>query len=599
VDTTLTNNSFGTPLGSIGKYELLRVLGSGGFGTVYLARHKVLKSLVALKTLSPHHTQNPRTISRFYQEMEAVGRLRHPNIVGGIDAGEADGRHFLAMAFVEGMDVGRLLRERGPLRVADACEIARLTAEALECLAAHEMAHRDIKPSNLMLGRDGSVSVLDLGLARLRPPAGEEGGLTETGQVMGTGDFIAPEQAVESKHVDVRADLYSLGCTLYALLAGRPPFAAPEHEGFYRKLKAHNEAPVPPLRDARPDVPDRVIDLVGGLLEKVPSLRPYPPAEVARRLAPFCAGSDLKALAAEFPAGALDEAPVVDPHGLTQSFGGRPTVEKPTPQVSVAPAPRKRRPPWPIVTAAALVVAAGVSAWLLTRPAPPQLPDTKAPPGATKPVVFEPGAWYDLLERPPHQSLWPADASNSRWDYDEKRHELWVNCHERGMLRLAEVGAVTGYDLEMTIFQNPWVGGVGFYCREREETHGQDNTVEADFLLLDLFTADAKPEEARWRFGVYRRGGDPQKGDAVTWVAQAKTPRPRIGEIELKVTVKPSGIVAAQWNEHEIVLPTRQGRPIVAPRTETTGGTGIFLQNSGAVFRSVRLRVHPQPGEKS
>lgn len=163
----------------------------------------------------------PQAVRRFHREMEAVGKLDHPNIVRASDAGAVDGTHFLAMELVEGIDLGKLLSDHGPLREADACEIIRQAAVALDHVHRHGLVHRDIKPSNLMLTRSGRIKLLDLGLARLVPEAADGQIALDTYKLIGTLDYMAPEQAAGPSSVDIRADLYSLGCVLSKLVTGQ------------------------------------------------------------------------------------------------------------------------------------------------------------------------------------------------------------------------------------------------------------------------------------------------------------------------------------------------------------------------------------------
>ena len=183
-------------------------------GTVYKALHTRLKRLVALKLLPEHRTQNPEALARFQREMEAVGQLDHPHLVRAHDAGEAEGQHYLVMEFLDGIDLAHLVRRTGPFLVADACEAVRQAAMGLQHAHEHGLVHRDVKPSNLMLSTDGMVKVLDLGLARLCPETPVEEDVTASGQVMGSADYMAPEQCLDARDVDGRADIYSLGGTL-------------------------------------------------------------------------------------------------------------------------------------------------------------------------------------------------------------------------------------------------------------------------------------------------------------------------------------------------------------------------------------------------
>jgi Leucine-rich repeat (LRR) protein len=281
-------------LGTIRDYQLLAKLGAGGMGTVYKALHMQLEKVVALKLL-PADRMHPEAVARFKREMKAVGKLHHAHIVQAFDAGEHDGRHFLVMELVDGADLAAIVRGHGPLKMADACEAARQTALALEYVRQHGMVHRDIKPSNLVINTSGQVKVLDLGLARLHDPTNEGDELTSASQAMGTADYLAPEQIGDSHSVDIRADLYALGCTLYKLLAGEAPYA--DKRTAAQKMVAHLSQPFPDVRAARPEVSANLKAVLDRLVAKEPTQRYATPAEVATALAPFCSGHDLTVLA--------------------------------------------------------------------------------------------------------------------------------------------------------------------------------------------------------------------------------------------------------------------------------------------------------------
>jgi serine/threonine protein kinase len=321
------------PLARLRDYELLSRLGQGGMGAVYLARHAHLDKQVAVKLLPREHLRNPEMVARFKREMKAVGKLHHPNIIQAFDGGEEKGIHFLVMEYAEGLDLNTLLANYGKLPISDACEIIRQAAVGLEHAHLHGLVHRDIKPANILLAwpshrdsresRDTSrepnlsspptlnsqpstldsapvVKVLDLGLALLNTDKQSLAkGITNTGQIMGTLDYMAPEQTSDTHTVDVRADIYSLGCTLYALLAGRPPFYGDQYSNAYQKIVAHNQASPRPLHEIRKNIPPAVVAVLNKMLAKRPDDRYTTPIEVAAALEPFCHGSTLLATLVE------------------------------------------------------------------------------------------------------------------------------------------------------------------------------------------------------------------------------------------------------------------------------------------------------------
>ena len=287
----------------LGQYQLVEELGHGGMGDVYKAFHTKLKRTVAVKLLPAHRQRSPQAVSRFLREMEAVGRVAHPNIVCAHDAGEADGQFFLAMEFVEGVTLASLVRRLGPLDVADACEVVRQAAVGLQHLHEHGLVHRDVKPSNLMLTTTGVVKVLDLGLARLQVEEYGHGDATASSQIMGSADYMAPEQGSNPRDADARADVYSLGCTLYFFLAGRPPFGDQRHNTFLAKLMAHAKEDVGPIDQIRPGLPGQLVGILHRMLAKSPASRCATAAEVAKSLQAFCGGSDLARLLTNREAG--------------------------------------------------------------------------------------------------------------------------------------------------------------------------------------------------------------------------------------------------------------------------------------------------------
>jgi CheY-like chemotaxis protein len=301
----------------LGQYHVIERLGQGGMGTVYRAKHLLLKRMVALKVLRPEHTRDPQAVARFRREMRAAGKLAHPNIVQASDARKVKGLHFLVMEFVPGIDLARLVARLGSLPVPAACEIARQAALGLQHAHTHGMVHRDVKPANLIVTPSGQVKLLDLGLALLR----DDLSLAEEPPeeyLVGTADYLAPEQVHGGSTLDGRTDLYSLGCTLYELVTGRPPFA--RFASVSAKLRAHLEAPVPAVRRARRDVPRGLAVVLGQLLAKVPRGRFKTAAECTAALEPFAAAADLAGLLQAAEQGISSVPPGRADPALTEDF---------------------------------------------------------------------------------------------------------------------------------------------------------------------------------------------------------------------------------------------------------------------------------------
>ncbi len=278
------------------RYRVQGLLGAGGMGAVYKAEHLLMGRTVALKVINRDLTGAPAMVERFVREVKAAARLAHPNIVTAFDADQAGDTHFLVMEYVEGASLAKRVQECGPLPVREACDYVRQAALGLQYAWERGMVHRDVKPQNLMLTPDGQVKVLDFGLARFAAEAAPAASssaaaaapgpaaLTQVGAVLGTPDYIAPEQAVSPQTADVRADVYSLGCTLYDLLTGQPPF--PDGTAL-EKVQAHVGRAPRPLAEVRPDVPAGLARVVEKMMAKSPADRYQTPAEAAAALEPF------------------------------------------------------------------------------------------------------------------------------------------------------------------------------------------------------------------------------------------------------------------------------------------------------------------------
>ncbi len=279
----------------VGPYKILDQLGQGGMGRVYKAVHQTMNRTVALKVLAPQLVNTGRAKELFLREVQAAAHLCHPNIVMAFDANETDGRHYLAMEYVAGPNLERHVKRHGPLRVSLACEIVFQTANGLQYAFEKGMVHRDIKPANLLIHKEPGadsiqVKILDFGLARLahRDMALSKTMQTSKNTVMGTPDFLSPEQSRDVHDTDIRSDLYSLGCTFYFLLSGQVPFPG---GNTVDKLIRHNSDEPRPLEETRPGVPRKIANIVRKLMAKNPDERFQTPDELMDALAPHAAPS--------------------------------------------------------------------------------------------------------------------------------------------------------------------------------------------------------------------------------------------------------------------------------------------------------------------
>jgi serine/threonine protein kinase len=400
------------------RFRIVRELGRGGMGVVYQAEPRLMERPVAIKVINPSLLANPDALERFRREVKAAAQLAHPHIVAAYDAEQAGDLHLLVMEYIEGSSLAQVLERRGQLPLVHACHYARQAALGLQHAFERGMVHRDIKPQNLMLTPQGIIKILDFGLARLASERGRQGGLTQVDTVMGTPEYIAPEQATDARTADIRADIYSLGCTLYCLLAGRVPF----HEDTPLKtILAHLDKEVPPLRELRPEVPAAVAAVVERMMAKDPARRYQKPVEVAQALLPFCkpgakpSPATLTTLPRSAPSGrtgtvcpihtsrmsvppkevtltALAKEVEAGASALGEPDAGAIEPRRPGRRQAAAPLVRGRR--WPVLAGvAAAVVALAVGGWLLAGGLFNELPPPK--PGSA------PAAANDLKRQGP------------------------------------------------------------------------------------------------------------------------------------------------------------------------------------------------------
>ena len=266
----------------LGKYKLLRLLGAGGMSSVYLAEHMTLHNKVAIKVLPVKRVEQSSYLARFEREAQSSARLNHPHIARAFDLDTSGSIHFIVMEYIDGTDLHARVKQNGPLPIREAADFIRQAALGLHHAHEEGLVHRDIKPANLMVDKRGHVKILDLGLALANDD--EEASLTKEHdeKVLGTADYLSPEQARDSHKADRRSDIYSLGCTLYYLLVGKAPFAK---GSLAERIRAHMNEPAPNLLDARPDVPAAIVELYFRMMEKHPDARQQTAQEVADSLA--------------------------------------------------------------------------------------------------------------------------------------------------------------------------------------------------------------------------------------------------------------------------------------------------------------------------
>jgi eukaryotic-like serine/threonine-protein kinase len=332
----------------LGRYQVVDVLGGGGMALVYRARDEELDRPVAIKLLADNLAADEAFRKRFLREARLAAQLAHPNVVQVYDSGEADGRPYIVMEYVEGETLADLLSRRGRLPPSEAVELALQVCSGLEHAHQAGLVHRDIKPQNLLIREDGTVKIVDFGIAR----SARGTRLTETGSVLGTAAYLAPEQAA-GEEVTPAADVYAVGVVLYELLAGRTPHTA---ESLTQFLVSGQTQSIPELRELAPEVPAALEDVVMRCLARIPEYRPPSAGALA---------ASLSATQGELPTAALrrDEGTAEAPTRLAAPSGTsvapQGTSVPPTSETAVRPAARRPRTAALAIGAAAVALAVG------------------------------------------------------------------------------------------------------------------------------------------------------------------------------------------------------------------------------------------------
>jgi eukaryotic-like serine/threonine-protein kinase len=598
------------------RYQLLGVLGQGGMGTVYKAYHLNLKRFVAIKVLRIDQIASLELKGRFLREMEAVGQMDHPNIVRASDAGKNNGVFYLVMEYLEGSDLSRLVTAHGPLSMADACELSRQAAVGLEYIH-RTLVHRDIKPSNLILTMSGVLKILDLGLARLHEVgAGAE--FTPTGSAVGTYDYLAPEQAVASSHIDGRADIYSLGCTLFKLLTGRPPFPGPDYDSAPQKLYAHSNIPL----TAAPDfelVPEALRPVLLRMTAKAPADR-YPTArEVADELAPFAVDSQLVRLlqsagAAVTPA--LRPLPPGQPEDLERltasphetPFYMAGTIAMP------APAPRPRWLRWLAISAAVTLVCAVAGLMLFFAPAllnwvrtgwPPPPPTEEIPlpppPGPLVKLSRLPRLTFtNLLGRdaPPTLVGFRRGDGRATGHWEPGRQQIEINPTDATLILLgADDRPAPGFTFEVSLDQRPWSGSIGVFWGYQEDAAAkaahQPGVVFANCQALLLETGQGESgfyvERLSAQLRVNREGG---VGLAQTIYSRDNLHKWSSGEKLVRIAIDGDRLKVARFDDHDLPAARQLDAKKQFQSADYQGAFGVISTSATATIRSPRVMPH-------
>jgi serine/threonine protein kinase len=473
-------------------------------GVVYHAFHRSLRKEIAVKVILSQKADDLQAVERFEREMAAVGNLDHPHIVRALDAGDVNGTRYLAMEFVKGINLQQLLRECGQLAIADACELVRQAALGLQHVHESGLVHRDIKPSNLLLSSKGIVKVSDLGLARLttRSELSDEESqdpLTEIGCVLGTFDFMAPEQARSSRTADIRADIYSLGCTLHMLLTGRPPFPAPEFATPASKLAAHAITQPVSALTFRPELPQGLDTLLAKTMAKDPEKRFASPADFAQSIAPFAEGSDLAKLAAiarieESYLPAVQDDSILNSQTSTEAHAtnyGRAATSCTVQLVRPTTPWRWIKLRWVLVAIFITAVLASAAFWYPGKADLKNEHDSKPSTSPTGTANSQEQLWRTVFRVDAADRDWPRDVAwrgflgigaHTFRDSDDVK-ALEISSDQIRLLKLGDLGS-GGARVQVNFRQALWKGGCGlFFGCHLETIRGVDCTT---FLLVSL-----------------------------------------------------------------------------------------------------------------
>ena len=602
------------PFAKLGNYDILSRIGKGGMGEVYEAFHPKLRRRVAIKVLSPKRFRDPDAVQRFYREMESIGRLNHPHIVQAHDAGEASDTLYLVMELVDGCDAGLLGQTKGKLTVADACEIARQTALGLQHAHEHHLVHRDVKPSNILIA-GGVAKLADLGLAKFQRGAASP--LTGSGLIVGTPDYMSPEQAEGAREIDIRSDVYSLGCTLYCLLSGRPPFGTPRYDSNLKKLLAHSQEPIPPLGAQRPDLPAGLWQVLLRMLAKEPGTRFATPREAALALEPYAAGHRLADLTADIRI-SRSTKPGSTGSASSAALSNVATLRVQSPGRLHAPFQTVRELRQRAVIAALLVIlaaSAGYAWWNASQDraararasaAAPVAPaaavepcgaDEGAPPavGAVDPhraARPAPGAaapfrgpapkptyreqWLNAMQREPVEH-WPGQAGRGTWTLDDGLQALLISAEGPKFVCLGELAdddETIGIDIDSRTVAGRF--GLFFECHDKEL---QDRRLVAmQLVALHRFEPPDQPAQLMLRRCQAVLAADHTIQTGVEHAAH----RPPETHARLEVDIRQRNIVAVRWRGED--CPELVAETVVGRFEAVSGFWGVFCDDATAWF---------------
>lgn len=612
----------------IGQYEIVRLIGRGGMGSVYEAWHPRLQRKVAIKVLQPQLLDTPELRRRFERETVAIGQLTHPHLVHAYDAGEEEGSPYIVMQFVTGINVDMLIRRLGPLPIDAACAIAHEAALGLAHAHQEKLVHRDVKPSNLLIDEAGVVRVADLGLARYIDDPKHES-LTHSGLILGTIDYLSPEQAEGRRDVSNRSDVYSLGCTLYFLLVGEVPFPSSRFDSEFKKLQAHLQGKVPLLRQLRAEVPRSLEQLVEQMTAKDAVRRPAA-AEVAKQLLSSSNGAALAPLVKRAISETNRADDVLHPGSTSRLVS---TVAH-IPASSTTAQSWRSRTLWLagmiIIVAIGLTVRFQLGEKSLANVAMPDAasqndqarsdgekrridgvpaieaedPQPIHPPQTPAEKCFEdlkvddikPLIRYGLLNREPATLSWRSSPLGVR-KFDPNLHQFRASTAELGMFALGTTHSAN-YTFQTDLYQNRWPGGIGVFWGLQPVIDEEMTRWRTQVLLFQQrrFGSDVRElplclTRLTWTLRMRPDGTFDAQQSALTSV---NLPRPDSKPCLLELNVTRQGLTTVRFDGQDEPL-RKLGKVEVNEQlalTDYIGQFGLIVLESEGVAQNASILFH-------
>jgi len=587
----------------LGSYKLERKLGQGGMGIVFAATHTLMKRKAALKIIKPAHGNNEMLVRRFRREIAILAQVPdHPNLVRAQYAGEENGLLYLAMDYVDGVDLNLLLSKLGPLPAHTACSLIGQAAEGLAAIHRAGLVHRDLKPSNLMLSSDGVVKILDLGLARLME--GEElAELTPAHCHLGTADYQAPEQASDAHNVDIRADIYSLGCTLYKLLTGKAPFA--DSPSPLAKLRRHASGMFPRLRE---ETPGELSTILGKMVAARVEERFRTPGELAAALRRLAGDTDLSACYQSANAADLAQADCDAP----TASGIGPHTDIATKNVPSAATRKHKLNRGALFAAVCLALAAGggfaAYLWLPRDRAPDPIPNVEpAPPLAVKPAdKIEPAVrrpfllddlaelqWHDLLDQEPLEVLLNKADGAALVRFDPKLRQFSVTSPRNAVFLLGETMRPS-FTYQVGITQIGWSSGAGIVLGYQPDDLKGKELWPGQFQFFVMHT---RPDEKGiLRYQITRgKGKIKAVGERInvsTFNVMTEDIVNPLGEQVIEVVVRGHRVREVRINGVPLHTLTTHDVEREFQPTDCMGGVGTLNIVNSCTYRKANLKIH-------